>query len=110
MGPSIQERIAQPFLDKFAQEKETMERTKALNDALNNRGLDAQSRAEIQNMYDKGANSATLAQYYKDAAEGKSGMFKVRKVMKNEADILKERPGRNQLLSLGKNSPLGGGL
>jgi hypothetical protein len=119
MGPSAQRFFEPPQvtaanaaigdLTKKETAEETQKRARALNDALNNRGLDAVTRAEIQGMYDKGANSATLAQYLADANEGKSGFFKVRKVQQNEREMLKERPGRKQILSLGSNNPLGGG-
>ncbi len=107
MGPAFSQ--AQRLKDVVEGNEEHRLRTKALNDALNNRGLDATSRAEIKNMYDKGANSATLAQYYADASEGKSGMFKVRKIQNNEQNFLKEQPGRSQILSLNKKDILGGG-
>lgn len=92
----------------YDQIAEQASRNKTLNDALSNRGLDAASRRDIEQMYEKGANPVTLAQFYADAQAGKSGMFKVRKVQQNEQNIIKEQPGRSQLLSLGKKDVLSG--
>lgn len=86
-----------------AQEARTAEETAragAYNDAINDQGLDSQSRNEIMQMFKNGADSQNIASYLQAARSGK-GVFGVRSINEAQAKAQANNPGRNATLGAG---------
>lgn len=118
LGLNILSQVKDPLLTSFGvktdaqkQEEKNQEaaateasaRVQAYNEALADKSLDQISRQEITNLYNSGADSASIAAQLTAAREGK-GVFAPRRVAQNEARIKFNQPGRSQILSIGNQS------
>lgn len=74
-------------------------RVQALNDTLNDRDVDDITKAEIQALYDAGADSGRLTSLMAEAKEGK-GIYAIRRINYNQKRIAQDQPGRMQLAAI----------
>lgn len=80
--------------------KEQQARSDAYGEALTNTNIDEVTRSELINLYNNGTSSTQLQSILTAAKEGK-GLYAVRKIVENNAAVMRSMPGRTQLVSLG---------
>lgn len=100
-GPSALEQIG-----NMVTEEEKRARNQAYADSLSNETIDEVTRQELVNLYSAGTSSTTLNGILTAAKEGK-GIYAVRKMVENNAAVMRAQPGRNQLVTLGTGRILG---
>jgi hypothetical protein len=85
--------------DKVKRDAETRERLDLYNQALNDDTIDIKTRKELERLYDAGAPSSQIAEALNTAREGK-GIYGVRKMIVNDKALMRDMPGRKQLLGM----------
>lgn len=90
-----------------ANAEEAQARSDVFNASLQDNDIDSKTRQELAELYDGGASSVDIANKLNAARSGK-GIYAVRKINQNEKSIYAQQPGRKQLLTLGKDTVLGG--
>lgn len=97
MGPSTNTTQGDLITQERKRQNEAA-RTQAYNDALTDRSVDAVTRREIENLYNRGAHSTQIASLLAKAQEGK-GLYAIRRVNENLSKVRSDQPGRAQLMS-----------